>query len=264
MLEDCLIESRRSARSKKPFTLVASIATHGSLIAALVLVPLFQEQLLPHAAIFDPLSPPETRSEVIETVPAGGHPEESSPVPPPPSALIAPPVIPTHIAIVDEEPVGVGVVGLPPGRFGTNGGDGLDLANLLPSVGSRVASPPPAPPPPSPPPAPPKPPEPVPTPAPAVPVRKSYGVVMSNLVHQVQPVYPPLARASRTQGVVLLEAVITRDGTIDPARIRVISGHVLLNEAAIDAIKQWRYKPTLLSGEPVEIITTITINFSFN
>ena len=87
---------------------------------------------------------------------------------------------------------------------------------------------------------------------------------MSNLVHQVQPVYPVLAQKTRTQGVVLLEAVIMRDGTIDPARIRVVTGNVLLNEAAIQAVKQWRYKPTLLSGEPVEIITTITINFTFN
>ena len=87
---------------------------------------------------------------------------------------------------------------------------------------------------------------------------------MSNLVHQVQPVYPSLAQKTHTQGVVLLEAVITREGTIDPARIRVISGHVLLNDAAIDAVKQWRYKPTLLNKVPVEIVTTIAVNFTFN
>ena len=84
------------------------------------------------------------------------------------------------------------------------------------------------------------------------------------LVHQVQPEYPLLARKTGTQGVVILEAVITRDGMIDPARVRVISGNVLLNEAAINAVKQWRYTPTLLNKEPVEILTTITLRFSFN
>ena len=87
---------------------------------------------------------------------------------------------------------------------------------------------------------------------------------MSNLLRQVTPVYPVLAVKSRTQGIVVLEAVITREGTIDPARIRVISGHVLLNQAAIDAVVQWRYRPTLLNREPVEVLTTISVNFSFN
>jgi protein TonB len=75
-------------------------------------------------------------------------------------------------------------------------------------------------------------------------------------------VYPPLAKQARIQGVVLLEAVISKDGAID--NLRVISGHPLLTQAAIDAVKQWRYKPTLLNGEPVEVVTTITVNFAFS
>jgi protein TonB len=59
-----------------------------------------------------------------------------------------------------------------------------------------------------------------------------------------------------------LEAVISKDGAID--NLRVISGHPLLTQAAIDAVKQWRYKPTLLNGEPVEVVTTITVNFAFS
>jgi protein TonB len=63
---------------------------------------------------------------------------------------------------------------------------------------------------------------------------------------------------------VILEAVITGEGKIDPARLRILSGHPLLNQAAVDAVKQWRYQPTLLNGQPVEIVSTITVNFSFS
>jgi protein TonB len=74
-----------------------------------------------------------------------------------------------------------------------------------------------------------------------------------------------LAVVTRSQGTVILEAVITREGMIDPARLRVLqSASPLLTPAAIEAVKQWRYRPTLLNGQPVEILTTITINFTLN
>jgi protein TonB len=75
-------------------------------------------------------------------------------------------------------------------------------------------------------------------------------------------VYPPLAITTRTQGVVLLEAVISKEGRIES--LRIISGHPLLNQAALDAVQQWQYRPTLLNGEPVPVITTITVNFSLS
>jgi len=257
MLEDCLIESRRSTKGKNPFTLVVSAITHGGIVAALALIPLFQNQLLPHAAIFEPLRPPESRPSVTPLAPVS-RPSAPAASVASSTALIEPRAIPREIAIIVDEPVGV--VGAPPSR-GPGGGDGPFIPGVLPDLGLREASPPP-PPPPTPPPAPPKLPEPA--PAPSVPVRRGGDVVMSNLVHQVQPVYPSLAQKTRTEGMVILEAVITREGTIDPARIRVISGHVLLNEAAIEAVRQWRYRPTLLNKEPVEILTTITLRFTFN
>jgi protein TonB len=70
-----------------------------------------------------------------------------------------------------------------------------------------------------------------------------------------------LARQARIQGVVILDAVIAKDGSVD--ELKVISGHPLLTGAAIDAVKQWKYKPTTLNGEPVEVQTTITVTFSF-
>jgi protein TonB len=62
------------------------------------------------------------------------------------------------------------------------------------------------------------------------------------------------------QGVIVLEAVITREGNVDS--VRVVSGHPLLVQAAVDAVRQWRYRPTLLNGQPVEVITTVTVNFT--
>jgi protein TonB len=96
-------------------------------------------------------------------------------------------------------------------------------------------------------------------------VRVSEGVVLSNLIHTVKPTYPRLAVITHTQGTVILEAVITRDGTIDKSRLRVLAtASPLLTPAAVEAVEQWRYRPTLLSGNPVEVLTTITVNFSLN
>jgi len=258
MLEDCLIESRRS-RSKKPFTLVVSVITHSSLAAALILVPLFQEQLLPQVTIFDPLPPPIVHTRVVDLVPTAHKAAAVHAAPPAPADLFAPIAIPEKIANIVDDPIAGEVGFLPRGPAGV--GNALNIAGLFgPDLGPRVATPPP--PPPTPPPAPPRLPDAI--PAPTVPIPRGGDVVMSNLVHQVQPVYPVLAQKTRTQGIVLLEAVILRDGTIDPARIRVIKGHVLLNDAAIEAVRQWRYKPTLLNKEPVEVLTTITVNFTFN
>ena len=81
------------------------------------------------------------------------------------------------------------------------------------------------------------------------------------MISQVRPVYPPLAKQARIQGVVVLEAVIGKDGTIQ--NLRVITGHPLLIKAAQDAVSQWQYKPTMLNGEPVEVVTTVTVNFAF-
>jgi periplasmic protein TonB len=85
-------------------------------------------------------------------------------------------------------------------------------------------------------------------------------VAQANLISQVSPVYPQQAREARVQGVVLMQATIGRDGAVQD--IRVISGHPLLNEAAIEAVRQWRYRPQMLSGQPIEVVTTITVNFS--
>jgi protein TonB len=84
-------------------------------------------------------------------------------------------------------------------------------------------------------------------------------VVAANLISQAPPTYPPAARAANIQGDVVLEADITKEGLVES--LRVLSGHPLLVQAAIDAVKQWVYRPILLNGQPVDLLTSITISF---
>ena len=80
-----------------------------------------------------------------------------------------------------------------------------------------------------------------------------------NLVYRIQPEYPALARQARVQGTVVLRAVISREGAIE--NLQVLSGHPLLVKAAMEAVRQWRYRPYVLNGEPVEVETQVTVNF---
>ena len=100
--------------------------------------------------------------------------------------------------------------------------------------------------------------------APALPgaVRVGGNVQASNLVSKVNPEYPELAKRARVQGGVQFEAVIGKDGSIQ--NLRLISGPPLLVQAAIQAVQQWKYKPTLLNGSAVEVITTIDVNFTLS
>jgi protein TonB len=82
------------------------------------------------------------------------------------------------------------------------------------------------------------------------------------LVHKVIPTYPAIGRAVRAQGTIQLQATISRDGTIE--NLRVVGGPPLLQQAAVDAVKQWRYRPYLLNGEPVEVETTINVDFKLD
>jgi protein TonB len=79
------------------------------------------------------------------------------------------------------------------------------------------------------------------------------------LVDKRMPVYPAIAKETGTQGTVVLQATISRNGTIE--NLRVVSGPEMLQQAALDAVQQWRYRPYLLSGEPVEVETTVNVVF---
>ncbi len=95
-------------------------------------------------------------------------------------------------------------------------------------------------------------------PAPVKPLLVSH-LAEAALLHRVQPVYPPLARQARVQGAVELRAIIGKTGAIE--NLVVVRGHPMLATAAVEAVKQWRYRPYLLNGEPIEVETDITVNF---
>jgi len=85
-------------------------------------------------------------------------------------------------------------------------------------------------------------------------------VQAARLVNRVQPLYPPLARQTRISGTVKLHAIIGKNGAVE--QLQVVSGHPLLVQSALDAVRQWRYQPTLLNGDPVEVDTEIDVIFS--
>jgi len=101
-----------------------------------------------------------------------------------------------------------------------------------------------------------------PPPKAAAPARIKQGgqVTAASIITQTRPLYPALARQARIQGNVVLHAIIDKEGKV--AQLEVISGHPLLVQSALDAVKQWRYKPTQLNGDPVEVDTTITVTFT--
>jgi protein TonB len=160
-----------------------------------------------------------------------------------PTKLIAPGRIPTSIDRTPDEPA-PNPGALFPGaiRAEGNGSGGDAIPGFIPGPGTTVA--------------------PRPEPRPATPqrIKVSDGVTTGMLIFRVQPVYPPLARMSRVQGAVQLHAVIGRDGTIQ--NLTTLSGHPMLVPAAVEAVRQWRYRPYLLNGEPVEVETQVTVNFT--
>jgi len=111
-------------------------------------------------------------------------------------------------------------------------------------------------------PAAPPPPKPVEKPPTPQRIRVGGNVQAANLIRKVTPVYPPLAKQARVQGTVRFTAIIGKDGTIQ--NLQLVSGHPLLVAAAQEAVKQWQYKPTLLNGEPVEVVTQIDVNFTLS
>jgi len=157
--------------------------------------------------------------------------------------LMAPKVIPKEVKIIkeDAEP-DMGAVGMTGGVPGgvAGGSMGGVLGGVIGGMGG-------APPPPKP---------------KGGPLKVGGNVQAARIVNRVQPVYPPLARQTRISGTVRLHAIIGKDGTIQS--LEVLSGHPLLQQAALDAVRQWRYQPTLLNGDPVDVDTTIDVIFSLN
>lgn len=164
---------------------------------------------------------------------------------------MAPKTIPKDVAMIKEEEIPpsmgpVGVVGGVPGGVpgGTAGGV---IGGIIGSVPNAAPPPPPKK-------------EDPPKPKPTGPIRVGGNVQAANLIRQIKPNYPPLAKQARISGTVRFNAIISKDGTIQ--NLTLVSGHPLLVQAAQDAVRQWQYRPTMLNGEAVEVQTQIDVNFT--
>ena len=239
MFEDSLVESTgKLGTGRTKYTTFLSFLLQCALIGVLVLIPLIYTEALPAKAMLTtlvapppppPPPPPPTPQVVVKKVSTDII----------DGALRTPTKIPDKIKkVVEEEappPVtssNMGVIG----GVGPAGSPGGVLGGVLASANSA---------------------------APRIEVKKlrvSAGVQASKLISQPKPLYPPIAKQARVQGTVVLAATISKSGTID--NLRVVSGHPMLTQSALQAVRQWKYQPTYLNGEPVEVETTINVNFS--
>lgn len=234
MFEDSTFESTGRIKTRSRRWMIAALGMNGSVVVALILIPLIYPEALsnikplilieaPKAQETQPPPPklPERRFH--------GTSEMSG------TQLVVPSEPPTQIVKVDDR-------GAPPpdGNIADLGqGDSVPGALGKAFPGHNAV--------------------PVVRAAPKGPALVSSGVMAGQLIYKVTPLYPPMGRAVRVEGTVVLQAVISKTGTIE--NLRVESGPPLLQQAAIEAVKQWRYRPYQLGGQPVEVETTINVVF---
>ncbi len=246
MFDDLVESSPVKKKTNKPWTIFLSTLLQFFLLTILILIPLIYTEALPKAMLTTLLVAPPP----------------PPPPPPPPAAtpvkvvkpmarlmqagkLMAPRAIPKEVAMIKEQEIppevssGAAIGGVPGGVPG--GQAGGVLGGILGGVGSNLPPPPKEGP---------------------KRIRVGGQVQTAKLVNKVQPIYPPLAKQARIQGTVRLQAVIAKDGSV--VELQVLQGHPLLVQAALDAVRQWRYQPTLLNGEPVEVVTTIDVVFTLS
>lgn len=246
-----LLEAEHLNGTGKSVPAAVSVTVHLLVVMVLALIPMIYTDAIPLAGIHDvlvtpqpPPPPPPARKSIkvigVQRIVTQVH----------SSMMTIPSEIPREIPRIndsgpDTNTSGDSDIGVPGGMpGGVPGGVPGGLGQWL-----RPLTPAPAP-------------APKEVPAPPIRVRKGGEVQQADLIYAPRPAYPFLAKSSRIQGAVVLDAIISKDGTVD--NLAVKSGHPLLIQAAMDAVRQWRYRPTLLNGEPVEVITTITVNFTLN
>jgi periplasmic protein TonB len=242
MFDEMVVSSPNPKKTNKPWTVILSMIFQTAFLAVLILIPLIYTEALPKTMMATMLTAPPP----------------PPPPPPPPIAqivhvkpqvhlmdagkLVTPKVIPKDIKIIKEDAPDMSSMGMQGGVVG--GVAGGQMGGVIGGViGGAGGAPPP-----------PKPTQ--------TRIRQGGNVTAAKLVNKVQPLYPPLARQTRISGTVRLHAIIGKNGQVE--QLEVISGHPLLVQAALDAVKQWRYQATTLNGEPVEVDTTIDVIFSLN
>ena len=233
MFEELLVSNPYATKTKQRWTVLVSMAFQVTFLGILLLIPLIYTEALPKAMlatllVAPPPPPPPAKVEVIRRPQV--HLMDAG-------KLMAPKAIPKNVTIIKEEaePDMGGVGGVVGGVAGGSMGG---------VIGGVIGG----------------------TPGPPKPVQSRIkvggNVTAARIVNRTTPIYPPLARQTRISGTVRLHAIIAKDGTVQ--QLEVLSGHPLLVQAALDAVRQWRYQPTLLNGEPVEVDTTVDVIFSLN
>jgi periplasmic protein TonB len=232
MFDQLVVSSAHGSKTNKPWTVAMSAIVQAVIVGILILIPLIYTEALPKGFMSTFLvapAPPPPPPPPAAPVKAIVRPRIVTP-----QRMVAPTVIPKTVQMIKDEAPDVGVEG----GVGVPGGvPGGVLGGI---IGNS---------------APPPPPKPTQTR-----IRVGGNVQGAKLLHQVQPIYPQIAKTAHVSGTVLLHAIIAKDGSIQ--ELQYVSGPPLLMRAAMDAVHEWRYQPTMLNGEPVEVDTTIQVVFT--
>jgi protein TonB len=246
LFDSVLLETNGAQRHRRTFSAILSFIVQCMVVGVLLIVPLMFTDVLPQQQLLTflmapppPPPPPPAASEAVAKVVRRVESDILN------GQLRTPSKIPQSVQMIreDETPPDLsgGVPGGVPG--GIPGGQvGGVIGGILNSSSNSA----------------------VPKLAQSAPkrIRVSQGVTEGRMIQRIEPKYPTLALAARIQGQVVLSAIIDKNGEIQ--NLTLVSGHPMLVPAAIAAVKQWRYRPFLLNGEPVEVETTINVNFQLN
>jgi periplasmic protein TonB len=235
MFEDSLMESDNRTKRKSKWSLVAFLLNFGALFA-LVIWPLLHPEALPKQMMATLMVAPSPPPAPPPTAPAAKAQIKSEMLS---EKLQAPSRIPNQVKEVNEAAIPLSmdrVRGMEDFSGGTPGG----VSSIIEGAGTGQPT--------------------VVKPRAPTSVTVSNGVIAGYLLEKTLPQYPSIAKAARIQGIVVLQATISKGGSIES--LRVVSGPPMLQQAAIDAVRSWRYKPYLLNGEPVEVETTINVVFN--
>ncbi|MFZ1014610.1 MAG: energy transducer TonB [Terracidiphilus sp.] len=232
MFEDATFESTGRIHTRSRRWMIVTLLFNGALLMALILIPMIYPEALPRQALpfllTAPAPPPSTPPLPKETPHAFHGASEMQG-----SVILVPQKIPSGIfreMYREQVPEGM-LVSMGPGAGLPDGGTGIFSSNARQVVRAEARGP----------------------------VRLSSTMVAGLLIWKSVPQYPAIAKAAGMEGTVVLQATISKTGTIE--NLRVVSGPAMLQQAALDAVKAWRYRPYLLDGLPVEVETTVNVVF---
>ena len=247
MFQESVIEA--TARTHRVWTVLVSSTLQCTLVCGVLLIQLLRPELLPRTLLQTMLAvppmppPPPAPANHAPTQPRIAQRQFNG------ATLLQPARIPDAVAIVNDADLPVSTPGVPGGiQSGVPGGTGVATDSFFSSLSATTAPPPPV----------------AKSEPAAVPTRLRLGgnILQGKLIYGPKPAYPILAVRARLEGTVQFTAIIGRDGAVQS--LTLVSGHPLFVQAALEAVRRWRYSPTYLNGEPVEVISPILVTFALN